>query len=176
MKYLQKLNNFLANIETTLLVIILSTIILLAFAQVILRNFFATSFFGGDTLLRNLVLWIAFLGASLAAKEGKHINIDIFSRIFSLTFKKISALLTNLFATAVCFFLMKAAITFIAAEKAVFDDLQKSGMGDTLIGIPMWIFKLIIAIGFGLLMLRFFIHAFENIISLTSSKNEGAPS
>ncbi len=173
MRLLQKLNNLLAKIETALLVLILSIMILLAFAQVVLRNFFATSFFGGDTLLRNLVLWVGFLGAALATREGKHINIDVLSRILPPTLKKMSALLTNLFAAVVCFFLMKAAITFIAAEKSVFENLQKTGTGETLIGIPAWIFKVILAVGFGLMLLRFVIHTVETALNLLPAKKEG---
>ena len=52
----------------------------LAFLQIFLRNVFTTGLAWGDLVLRNLVLWIGFIGATLATREGKHINIDILSR------------------------------------------------------------------------------------------------
>ena len=151
------LNNFLAKIETVLLITILLTMILLAFLQVILRNFFSTSIFWGDTLLRHLVLWIAFIGASLATKEKRHINIDVLSRSLSKSAKRVTGIIVNFFASAVCFFLLRASITFLKSEKE---------SGSTLFAeIPIWIFQIIIAVGFGLMMLRFFLHALENIVS-----------
>lgn len=157
MKIINSINNFLAKIETIFLIVILLTMILLAFLQVILRNFFSTSILWGDTLLRHLVLWIAFIGASLATKESRHINIDALSRLMPKTMKRITTILINFFAATVCFFLMRAAITFIQSEQEA---------GSTLFaGIPTWIFQIIIAIGFGLMMVRFLIHSLENIVS-----------
>jgi len=159
-KHINSINKILAKIETILLITILLTMILLAFLQVILRNFFSTSIFWGDTLLRHLVLWIAFIGASLATKEKRHINIDVLSRSLSKSAKRVTGIIVNLFASAVCFFLLRAAITFLKSEK-------ESG-GTLFAEIPIWIFQIIIAIGFGLMMLRFFLHALENIISQKS--------
>jgi len=164
MKIINTINNILAKIETVFLITILLTMILLAFLQVILRNFFSTSIFWGDTFLRHLVLWIAFIGASLATKENRHINIDVLSRSLSKSAKRVAAIIVNLFAALVCFFLMKASITFLKYEKE---------SGSTLFAdIPVWIFQIIIAIGFGLMMLRFFIHALENVISKKSTNQE----
>lgn len=163
-KYITSINNLIAKIESVLLIIILFSMILLAFLQVILRNFFSTSIFWGDTLLRHLVLWIAFIGASLATKENRHINIDVLSRMLSKPAKRAAAIIVNLFAASVCFFLMKASITFLKYEKE---------SGSTLFAdIPVWVFQIIIAFGFGLMMLRFFIHALENVISKESPDQE----
>lgn len=163
-KYINSINNILAKIETVFLITILLSMILLAFLQVILRNFFSTSIFWGDTFLRHLVLWIAFIGASLATKENRHINIDVLSRSLSKSAKRVTGIIVNLFASAVCFFLLRASITFVKYEKQSGSTLFKE--------IPVWIFQMIIAIGFGLMMLRFFIHAFENIISKKISDRE----
>jgi len=164
MKIINSINNILAKIESFFLIIILLTMILLAFLQVILRNFFSTSILWGDTFLRHLVLWIAFIGASLATKENRHINIDALSRLLPKTMKKITAIVINFFAATVCFFLMRAAITFIQSEKQA---------GSTLFaGIPTWIFQIIMAIGFGLMMFRFLIHSLENIFLKKASEQE----
>ena len=163
-KYISSINNLIAKIESIFLIIILFSMILLAFLQVILRNFFSTSIFWGDTFLRHLVLWIAFIGASLATKENRHINIDVLSRSLSKAAKRVTGIIVNLFASTVCFSLMNASITFLKYEKE---------SGSTLFAeIPVWIFQMIIAIGFGLMMLRFFINALENIIRQKSPDEE----
>ena len=166
-KIIHPINNILAKIESVFLITILVTMILLAFVQVILRNFFSTSILWGDTFLRHLVLWIAFIGASLATKESRHINIDALSRLLSASAKRVAAIIINLFAATVCYFLMRASITFLKSE-------QQSG--STLFAeIPVWIFQIIIAIGFGFMMLRFLLHALENLFNqkLSDQKEQG---
>lgn len=161
------LNTILAKIETFFLIIILLTMILLAFLQVILRNFFSTSILWGDTVLRHLVLWIAFIGASLATKESRHINIDALSRLLSQSTKRVIGIIVNLFASAVCLCLLKASIIFLQSEKA---------SGSTLFAaIPTWLFQIVIAIGFGLMTLRFLIHVFENILHSKLPEQEAQP-
>jgi len=163
-KHINSINNIVAKIETIFLIIILLTMIFLAFLQVILRNFFSSSILWGDTFLRHLVLWVGFIGASLATKENRHINIDALSRLLSKTKKRIVVIVVNFFSASVCFFLMRAAITFIKSEKQA---------GTTLFAdIPTWIFQLIIAIGFGLMMFRFLIHSLENIFFKEASEQE----
>jgi TRAP-type C4-dicarboxylate transport system permease small subunit len=67
-------------VEQTLVSIFLSVMILIAFLQIVLRNLFATGFTWGDPLVRNLVLWVGFIGAAIATREGKHISIDVVSQ------------------------------------------------------------------------------------------------
>ena len=73
-------DKIISRVEQLLLAIMLSLMILVAVLQIVLRNFFATGLSWGDPLVRYLVLWAGFTGAALATKEGKHINIDVFSR------------------------------------------------------------------------------------------------
>jgi len=165
MKLLKAFSNFLAKIEVGFLILLLSTMIILAFLQVILRNFFSSSLLWGDTLLRHLVLWVGFVGAALATREGKHITIDVLSRQLSPLLKRVAGLIVNFFAAVVCFFLMKAGINFIAMEK-------QSG-GVLFAGIPIWIFQSIIAIGFGLMALRFCMNGIESLTNQKQAQSEG---
>ena len=79
--FLKTFDGFLERIEKFVLISILSFVIGLSFLQVILRNFFGSGFIWGDVFLRQMVLWIGLIGASIATKENRHINIDIVSRI-----------------------------------------------------------------------------------------------
>ncbi|MFZ5515106.1 MAG: TRAP transporter small permease [Candidatus Zhuqueibacterota bacterium] len=164
MKYIQILNRSLAFIEKSFLIFILTSMIILAFVQVLLRNFFSTSLLWGDTLLRHLVLWVGFLGASLAAKENKHISIDVLSRLLPAMWKRVVGVAVNFSSAVVCYFLMRAAMTFVQFEKQG---------GATLIPhVPIWFFQSIIIIGFGLLMFRFGINAVETMVSAGKSAGE----
>ena len=66
-----------------LLILLLSLMILLAAYQVVARNFFDTGILWGDALVRVLVLWVTFIGATIAARDDEHIRIDLLTRFIS---------------------------------------------------------------------------------------------
>ena len=80
MKLLARLSGILLALERGVLVLLFSLMIVLAFAQVVLRNFFSVGLIWADPLLRNSVLWLGFIGASLATQQDKHIRIDLVGR------------------------------------------------------------------------------------------------
>jgi C4-dicarboxylate transporter, DctQ subunit len=151
MKILKTIDLVLNKIEGAVLILMLSTMVLVAFGQVMLRNVFHTGILGTDILLRHLVLWIGFLGAAIATSEERHINIDALRRFLPSRIRSVVDVLTDLFAAVVCFFLMKAARVFVESEMAdnrmVFQN------------IPSWYAQSIIPIGFGLLVVHFTIRA-----------------
>ena len=61
---------------------------------------------------------------------------------------------------------MQAAIGFIAMER--------EGGSELFEGVPIWTVQLIIAIGFGIMMLRFFILSLENLFNLIPNQKEPA--
>ena len=82
-KILQKIDRGLYLFENSLLILILSVMVFMAFLQVVLRNLFHSGILWGDIFLRHLVLWVGFIGASLATRSERHINIDILTRLMS---------------------------------------------------------------------------------------------
>ena len=68
-----------------LIVGFLGVMIVMAFSQVVLRNFFHTSIEWGDVFLRHMVLWIGFLGAVIAAGERRHLKIEFIPSSFQKT-------------------------------------------------------------------------------------------
>jgi TRAP-type C4-dicarboxylate transport system permease small subunit len=145
--------------EQSFVVVILGLMVLLAFLQVILRNFFSGGFIWGDTLLRHLVLWLGFLGAAVAAEREKHISIDIIGRIVPPRIGILIRIITNFFATIVSFYLAKAGLTFLQSEIET---------GDTLMTIadyelPAWWFQVIIPVGFALISFHFLLRTIEYV-------------
>jgi TRAP-type C4-dicarboxylate transport system permease small subunit len=165
MKFLEALNTWIARFETVLIVIILTVMVMLSFLQVLLRNFFDEGLLWGDILLRHLVLWVGFLGASLATRDEKHISIDLFGRLLKKRGKNVANLVTNLFSVFIGYLLTDASWYFVMDEKA---------MGTTIFNqIPVWYFQIIIPVGFGLITFRFLINAIKNI-NLLIDPAEGA--
>ena len=162
MKILNKINTWIERAETAVLVVIMGAMVLLAFLQVVLRNIFNEGILWGDIFLRHLVLWVGFLGASLATREQKHINIDLFTRFLSNKGKAGARLITNLFSIFICVLLTDASWTFVQDEQM---------MGTIVFGdIPAWYFQIIIPIGFLLMSFRFLINSLENIFDMIGNQ------
>lgn len=118
------------------------------FIQVVLRNLFHTGILGADLLLRQGLLWLGLLGASLAARgAGRHIEIDIVSRLIPPHWANHARRLTDLFAALVCALLARASLLFLMSEFAA-----KSRIAGV---FPAWIFQLILPAGFALMAVRF---------------------
>jgi len=126
----------------------------LAFLQIVLRICFATGILWGDPLLRHILLWVALLGATMATKEGKHINIDVISRLLPDRGKAAIQALTNLFCAFICVLLIQASLKFIT------DEFQAGALA--FLKVPTWTVTLIFPVAFGLIALRFAISSFRN--------------
>jgi C4-dicarboxylate transporter, DctQ subunit len=147
MNLIKKIEEILIKFELGILILMLGIMVLLAFLQVVLRNLFSTGFLWADTFLRYLVVWVAFLGASIAAKEEKHINIDALSRFLKPSIHNLASIITNATAGIVCFYMFTASIQFINIGIPE---------GTTLFNnIPILYFIIIIPVGFLLMVLHF---------------------
>src|SRR3990167_6348126 len=81
LNWLFGLDKLLMKVEGFFLTSILIALLFFAFLQVVLRNFFDSGINWGDVFARHLVLCIAFLGATLSTREGRHIRIDALAKI-----------------------------------------------------------------------------------------------
>ena len=150
MRKMQQWNDALGRVEKFLVVVLLSVMILLAFLQIVLRNAFSTGISWGDPLVRYLVLWVGFIGASLATKEEKHITMEVFSRWFSGKNALYPKIFSQLISVFVCSLLTFAGWTFVQNE---------ARMGEAaFFNIPIWIPEVIIPVTFALMTLRFLIN------------------
>ncbi len=156
MKILRALSNVLVRIETILLVVFLSVMVVFAFGQVVLRNVFGTSLLWIDPLVRQTVLWAGFIGAALATGEDRHISIDAFTKFLSPETKSVVKVVTGVAAAVVTCFLALAAWGFLREEITSGDEL--------FLGIPSWAYLVIIPAGYGLIALHFLIGAVEGAV------------
>jgi TRAP-type C4-dicarboxylate transport system permease small subunit len=153
-----QLDEKISRVEQVLVTILLTMMILMAFSQIVLRNFFDTGISWGDSLVRYLVVWVGFIGAAIATREGKHINIDVISRWLSGPESNYIRLISHLFSAVVCGLLTLAAVKFILFEAQI---------GSTaFFKLPVWVPEIVIPVTFGLMTLRFavrFIREFARI-------------
>jgi TRAP-type C4-dicarboxylate transport system permease small subunit len=149
MKPLVRLDAAIARLEKALVVVLLGVMILLAFFQIVLRNFSGVGLSWAESLVRYLVLWIGFIGASLAAREGRHITIEVFKLRRSAIGGRFLSAASQLCAAVVC-----AAMTW-AAVKFVHGDAQ-IGTG-AFLNLSTWVLETIIPVTFAIMSLRFLV-------------------
>ena len=104
-------------VEKIALIILLFTMIFMQFGQVVARNIFQTGIMWVDEVLRIEVLWVAFLGAGLAAEYNRHIKIDVLSHLLGDgPASKILDTCAQVFALAACAMLFGASVQYIVSE------------------------------------------------------------
>ncbi len=156
MRFLYFLDEHISRLEQILISALLTVMILLAFWQIVLRNFFATGIDWGDSLVRYLVVWVGFIGAAIATKEGKHISIDVLTRWITGKGSSAIQVISYLSSAVICGLLAWAGIKFIWYE---------AQMGGTaFFNLPIWIPELIIPITFGLMTLRYTLRLINEFI------------
>lgn len=102
----------LTRVETALAGLSLLLLVALTLAQIVARNLFETGLPAADALTRHLVLYVAFLGAALAAQAQRHIRIDVVSAWLSDAWLDRLHRPLNVLAGAVCVLLTHAAVRF----------------------------------------------------------------
>ena len=160
MKILYLLDEKINRVEQILVAALLTMMILLAFSQIVLRNFFDTGIAWGDALVRYLVVWVGFVGAAIATKEGKHITIDVLSRWITGVGRSTIQTISHLSSAAICGLLTWAGIKFIWFE---------AQMGGTaFFKLPVWVPELIIPVTFGLMTLRYTLRLLHEFTKTTA--------
>lgn len=161
----ESIDETVGRIEQILLGILLGTMILVPFIQIVLRNTLSTGLTWGDGLVRNLVLWAGFIGAAVAAREGKHISIDIVSRWISPKNKVGIEIITNSFSLSIC-----ALLTF-AALKFVKNEIQMKSV--LFLDVPSWTSEIILPLTFGVMTSRFFLRFLRGILTIHRQEISG---
>lgn len=154
----EHIDEIVGRIEQILLGILLGAMVLVAFVQIALRDILSTGLAWGDELVRSLVLWTGFIGAAVAAREGKHISIDVFSRWTSPGRKIGIEIITNGFSLSVCAALTYAALIFVRNE------IQMKSV--IFPGVPSWISEIILPLVFGVMTFRFCLRFVKSILMI----------
>jgi len=167
MKIIRKIDDVIAKGEEILLISLLITMIGLGFFQVVLRNLFHNGIDWADVFLRHSVLWVGLIGASLATKNERHLNMDALSRVLSPKAKNIVSIIIDIIASSFCVFFVIASFYFVK------DEFSFSGWQPLFLGTPAWIIELIIPFAFTMMAIRFLLIAIEKTIQfIKENKNK----
>lgn len=160
--FLRRLDHWLARLERAAVVLLLTGLLGVGFLQVIWRNLLASGMFWADELLQHMVLWLGFLGASLATREHRHLHLDVVTHFLPMRWQLGLGLLVNTAALAICLLLLQAAWEFVRSE-------YTAGIVLTF-GVPTWLVQSIVPLGFGAIALRFALRLLETLLHLVQPK------
>jgi len=121
---------------------------LLLFVNVIMRYIFTLPIYWAEELVRYLMVWMIFVGASQVAKWGGHVSVDIVPRMISKRASTILAFFVNIVAILFCILLAYYSFQQMSRVKAA---QQISPAME----LPMWIAYLSIPLGTVLMLIRY---------------------
>ncbi len=161
---MQQIGRLLERLEETVLLLLLAAMIILACAQIVLRDIWGGGLSWADPLLRVMVLWAGLLGAVVATKMDKHISIDLASHLLPKPIFRWLRVVRYLFATGICLVLTWVAVDFVGQEAG-------QGNGQVMAGLASWQLNLVFPIAFAGIALRFLISSVRSFrVALSSRK------
>lgn len=147
-------------LEEGLLVVLMGGMVLVAFAQIALRNLFAYALDWADPLVQLLLLWTALLGALVATRQRRHIHLDLLLRLVPARLRLVLEVLGEGCSACICGLLTWVAVQFLQGEA------QAGTLG--VFSLPTWKLQLIFPLAFGLMTLRFALQAVHHLRALFS--------
>ncbi len=136
---------WLGRFEDALAGLALAGILFLLPAEILARAF-DTAVPGALPLVQHLTLWVGFLGAALAARDGKLLALATGTFIPEGRARRAAEIFASTVAAGVAALLFRAGLELLLSEKE---------FGDTVaLGVPVWVALLVLPISFGLIALR----------------------
>jgi TRAP-type transport system small permease protein len=176
LQFITKIDHFFAKTEEVLLALLLVSMVLLAALQVLLRNIWDTGIDWADITVQNVTVLVGLLGAAVATSEGRHLNIDIFSRVLKGRAKIGLRVVIGLFSCFICYLLAKGGWTNYKLNLAPW--VQNIPEGWTLAqnlkvqflegSIPQWMSQLLLPIGFSLIGFHFSLRLIRDLGTLVT--------
>lgn len=153
---LERLDAGLARSEAALLILIAAIMIILSTAQLVLRKTIDVGFEWADIVVRQMVLWLGFVGGSLATHEGRHIAIDALTKLMPTRLAAAVRVTTSLGAVVISGIMVYASGQFLASEV----DAGSKAFG----AVPAWLFEAIIPVAFAAITFHFAVAARRDVL------------
>ena len=167
MKFLHMIERIIFKIELTAIVVLLLSLVVFAFTQTIMRNFFDYSSIWMATYNNVALLLLALLGASVATSsfERSHINIDLFQGVLKAPYNMWLSSFLNLAASGACLFFFFLSRDYMFTSKNI-------GKMIDYIHTPEWVIFLIFPVCFLSMSYKFLICFLDDLIELKSRKEK----
>ncbi len=119
---------------------------LLPLAEIVARGLFGRGIPGAGPFTQHLTLWVAFLGAALAARDGKLLALATGEFVPAGRWRDATRLFSSAVAAAVTGLLLWACLELVVSEREAGTVVAA--------GLPIWVAQLALPIGFALIAWR----------------------
>lgn len=135
------------NLEIYISIILISSMTMLIFIQVVMRYVFKNSLSWSEELARYMFVWLIYLSISYGAKIRKHIKIEAFMKMFPEKGRKYIVIMGD------CLFLIFAIIIVITSSELVQKQIML-GQTSPALHIPMAFIYAAPMVGFAMTAFR----------------------
>ena len=146
--FLRKLDDGIARLEAAFLALALAAMVLVVFGDFALRETVNTGWTWAKEVAAYLMVWVGFLGASLATHRRRHLVMSLSEKLFPPGLRKWTSLLACLITAAASLFLAWLGLRYVLETRA-------TGEASLTVGIPLWLVQSVIPLAFALVGLRF---------------------
>ena len=160
---LDKVDARVAKGEAVLLIVVLATMIGLATVQLVLRKLFDSGFEWADIVVRQMVLWVGFVGGAHASYLGRHIAIDAVSKFLKKKPAAALRVLNSLIAAGLSIVLLVVSYEYVVEERGEFF-ANLFTEDSTASEIERWPFDAIMPFAFFAIAFHFLVAARNNLL------------
>ncbi|MBP1155754.1 MULTISPECIES: TRAP transporter small permease [unclassified Paenibacillus] len=99
---MQKIVKIFDHIFKGIMVASISTMVILVFANVVLRYVFSSGIISSEELSRFLFVWLTFIGAVAAFKDNEHLGVDTLVKRLPIKIRKMVYIVSSLLMMLAC--------------------------------------------------------------------------
>lgn len=140
------MNRFLARLEDAVSTIALTAMAVIPILEIVLRRLLGIGIPGAGPIVQHLVLWVGFLGAAIAARDGKLLALASGTFLPEGRVRRAADIFAAAVASCMAALLTRGGIELFLTEREAHSSIGA--------GIPTWVAQLGLPIGFALIALR----------------------
>jgi tripartite ATP-independent transporter DctM subunit len=120
---------------------------ILPLAEIASRRFASASILGSGAIAANLTLWLALLGAAIAARDGKLLTLATSEFMPKGTLGQVANVIGATLGVVIATLFALGGLALVESDRMAGDEISS-------IGVPTWVADLALPIGFTLIALR----------------------
>ena len=136
----------LGKLEGAIAAIALGLMVVLPLAEMVVRPLLGRGIPGSGPFVQHLTLWVGFLGAAIAAREGRLLALATNTFLPEGHLRRAAEVISAAVGAAVATLLFRASLTMVIVER-------QAG-GTIALGVPIWVAQLVLPVSFALIALR----------------------
>jgi tripartite ATP-independent transporter DctM subunit len=133
-------------LEDGIAALALAAMVVLPLAEIIVRRAFGVGIPGSGPFVQHLTLWVGFLGAAIASREGKLLSLATGTFIPAGRARDVATAFASAVAAAMATILAWGGVQLVLSEREAGSIIAA--------GVPVWVGQLALPIGFTLIALR----------------------